>query len=1422
MPLSRKIFKKQSIFTYLPLWLILLFLMPAFALSAEPGTTGAKAFQGLADARNTAKAVTVDHPASPALKDVARTLQERIRSARNGESAAGKKQGPKIKKRAPGPMAASSAKNPNRGPLWDNPDDVRVWYDLKSKTPRQIKVKETAKKKGKVLMEAGAEGLTVRERDEKTSRAFLRANGGRLHIKSPDDELALVRYREDGLKRRHLRYQQKYKGIPIWTAEVNIHLDESGNVDLFNSSHVPTPQKLVTRPVVTSERAMEIALKAVMGGDTAKVSDPELVIFAGDGKRSRLAWKMNVSVSINAFWLVMVDAHKGTVLSAFNQVNTGLATGSGTDLTGATRPLNLWNESSKYYLVDTSKAMYDAASDPPAINTTKGAIIVSDMAHTDLPDQGGSFNYQEITSTSATSGWLTDGVSLAWCLSKTYDYYKEVHSRNSLDGKNSSILGFVRMGTNYQNAFWTTEYNAMFFGDAKIYAGALDVVAHELTHGVTSFTCNLVYQDQSGALNEAFSDIFGEMVEDHATGSNDWINGTVLADGGRDMKNPAALEIFSGYFYPSKMSEFYGRNSPLLQQLVNQDNGGVHINCTIVSHAFYLLAEGLTGAIGNTDAAEIFYRAQTVHLLSGSQFIDARLACITSAEELFGADSTQAVKTAEAFDAIEVFDAAETPAPPPVIPVSGEDSAVFIAADYWGDPYLAAYETAEGGANWLSFYTVGLKRPSVSGDGSEAFFVDAWNDACWIATDPDVYTEESCLGLYYIESVSMSPDEQLYGFVLLDEGGVEPTNEITVVDLRGEGSTRTFTLVAPGTEGESVNTVLFADSMDFTSDNRFLIYDAFNVFTMPDNTQIGVWSIYALDLVTEQIFSLTDPVRDYEVGNPAVSQTTNHIITFEVFDDNTSVSTVMAMNLLDGSVGAVAQVNDTLSIPGYTGDDGAIVFEAPDAFTYTGLSLYRQALQSDGITPTASSPELVFPAGDFGGAYGVVYRRGGYTPPVPDIAVSPTSLSFGTLNTGASSTQSVTITNNGTGDLRIDSVSLTGTNKADFSMSGGCGGQKLQASGTCTMSIVFSPASAGTKTASLSIASDDPDTPTQTVSLTGSGQTVVVDTDGDGVLDDTDNCVLVRNADQLDTDHDGQGNACDTDDDGDGMPDEWEILYGLNPLVDDAGDDKDGDNWTNIEEYNRGTLPNDPSSHPTRGKFMPWLPLLLSDVAATAPPPPSGGVTETEPNNTQGTSQNLGSLAIGGSITLTGRVSSGGISGETYTGDVDYYKFTLPAQANVALKLDWIGTADVDLAVGVQDINLELINGSEKPIQSTGTISPETFYLTVGSKTIAADYTITLSAGASTATYANNNALLNGDYYENGASLVYFYRFNGSTGYTYYTWNSLTGEYPYHSGTYTVWYPYLILTHADDDVDVFELAFESSTSIYLNGVNYTK
>src|SRR5262249_24506780 len=150
---------------------------------------------------------------------------------------------------------------------------------------------------------------------------------------------------------------------------------------------------------------------------------------------------------------------------------------------------------------------------------TQGGIAIWDLRN--LPagnPPSGTYTRYLVSSAAPDSGWLPDAVSAAYGLSEVYDYYLDRHQLNSFDGNGASAVAFVRYGVRYQNAFWSAG-GVMIFGDAMPYAGALDLVAHEMTHAVTEKTANLEYKDQSGALNEAFSDIFGEAVEARTNGS---------------------------------------------------------------------------------------------------------------------------------------------------------------------------------------------------------------------------------------------------------------------------------------------------------------------------------------------------------------------------------------------------------------------------------------------------------------------------------------------------------------------------------------------------------------------------------------------------------------------------------------------------------------------------------------------------------------------------------------------------------------------------------------------------------------------------------------------------------------------------------------------------------------------------------------
>jgi len=192
----------------------------------------------------------------------------------------------------------------------------------------------------------------------------------------------------------------------------------------------------------------------------------------------------------------------------------------------------------------------------------------------------------------------------------TYKYYWEALGRNSIDNAGMPILGLVHFSTNYDNAFWDGAGH-MFFGDGdgqlfKPLTGSLDVIGHELTHGVTQYSANLVYQGQSGALNESLSDVHGSLVKQYAkkqtAAQADWligndIVGPSLAPALRSMKAPGTANKFDKQ--PADMDHYVNTAS---------DNGGVHTNSGIPNHAFYIVATTLGGNAW-TKAGRIWYDA---------------------------------------------------------------------------------------------------------------------------------------------------------------------------------------------------------------------------------------------------------------------------------------------------------------------------------------------------------------------------------------------------------------------------------------------------------------------------------------------------------------------------------------------------------------------------------------------------------------------------------------------------------------------------------------------------------------------------------------------------------------------------------------------------------------------------------------------
>jgi Zn-dependent metalloprotease/subtilisin-like proprotein convertase family protein len=252
---------------------------------------------------------------------------------------------------------------------------------------------------------------------------------------------------------------------------------------------------------------------------------------------------------------------------------------------------------------------------------------------------------------------------------KTYDYFMSRFNRNSIDGNGFKLISYVHYSTNYVNAYW--DGSRMTYGDGDATYNPLtsmDIAGHEITHGLTNFSANLVYSYESGALNESFSDIFGTAIEFYSTpGIADWLIGEDIGGAFRSMSNPNVYGQPDTYLGTS----WYAGAG---------DNGGVHYNSGVQNFWFYLLSVGGSGtndignaynvsAIGIDKAAAIAFRTLTTYLTPNSQYADARFYSIQAATDLYGACSPEVIATTAAWYAVGV--GSNTVSANPIITYSG-------------------------------------------------------------------------------------------------------------------------------------------------------------------------------------------------------------------------------------------------------------------------------------------------------------------------------------------------------------------------------------------------------------------------------------------------------------------------------------------------------------------------------------------------------------------------------------------------------------------------------------------------------------------------------------------------------------------------------------------------------------------------------
>ncbi|MDZ4148700.1 MAG: M4 family metallopeptidase [Flavobacteriaceae bacterium] len=481
-----------------------------------------------------------------------------------------------------------------------------------------------------------------------------------------------------GIKKTNAQSQnfhQYYNGIKVEHGRLNA-ISKNGNLTKIVGRYVDI-KNLTTTPNLSEQQALNAALQYLSAKKYAwedesfeqflknEQNNPnatffpkgELVIVEKNPRTNnpipRLAYKFNIyaldPISRAHYY---VDAENGEIL----MVDAILKHIDGTAQTrySGTRTIETELFNGQYRLNDVTRGK--------GIHTYNLNGSFSYSSAVDFIDNDNNWTSSEYDNAAKDNAAL----DLHWGVIKTYDYFFQKHSRNSMDGDSIQIKAYAHYGINFDNAQWDESQLAIRFGDGGTNFDALtsiDVVAHEFGHGIDHFTSKLVYQDESGAIDESLSDIWGSLVEDFALGSssNNWLIGeqiTLNSLALRSMSNPKSL---------GSPDTYQGDN----WWTSSGDNGGVHTNSGVMNHWFYLLAEGssltdgindnndafnITG-IGKEKAAQIVYYAQTeLFMNSLLNYAEASTLTIQAAEDLFGAGSLEALSACQSWFAVGVGD----------------------------------------------------------------------------------------------------------------------------------------------------------------------------------------------------------------------------------------------------------------------------------------------------------------------------------------------------------------------------------------------------------------------------------------------------------------------------------------------------------------------------------------------------------------------------------------------------------------------------------------------------------------------------------------------------------------------------------------------------------------------------------------------
>ncbi|MES2298399.1 MAG: M4 family metallopeptidase [Pseudomonadota bacterium] len=558
---------------------------------------------------------------------------------------------------------------------------------------------------------------------------------------------------------RIVRAAHTYKGVRLYNSESVVVADTSNNI--VSESNDDRRQGLgkgngnslraanasfSTTPSLSATAAVDKIVKSIMpNGVHASSPTAELIIYpvttmtrlaSAANKTDAQLNAMDVEYTVTGYKLAylvktrmlngtkpvyhdtIVDAKDGSTIAQWNAVQS--VVGVGHSQYNGDVPIQTTLSGTTYKMLDSSRGTGGTYGGLAITNANHGTTAGSIYTNT-TNTWGDGANYISGGSTTNANG-QTAAVNALWGAMNTYDTLKNVLGWQALDGVNTAFYIAAHVNTAYDNAYYDDTCRCMYIGDGSSFysLGSIDVIGHEMGHGVTAATSNLTYSGESGGLNESSSDINGEMTEAYAraggTGSvipagNDWMMGKEIAKNGQPLrwmwkpsKDGSSKDAWSSAVAGLDPHYSSGPNNRMFYFLSQGSNSSS--SSEMYSSYLNKAPLAMTG-LGNDKAYRIWFKANTTLFTASTTYAQARTKMIQSAQSLYGVGSKEDIAVQRAYAAINVgADVAETTGPavlsissnPASVTVSAGGTASFSVTAAGGtSPY--AYQWMRNGAN---------------------------------------------------------------------------------------------------------------------------------------------------------------------------------------------------------------------------------------------------------------------------------------------------------------------------------------------------------------------------------------------------------------------------------------------------------------------------------------------------------------------------------------------------------------------------------------------------------------------------------------------------------------------------------------------------------------------------------------------------